>query len=120
VTEVGQQRRGVRLEAVGQEDGHRAGGHHLGDLMDDALLHGQRAIPDVDGQQQLGHRVGRYPHPVRQTRQALDHLGLADLTILDRIEQGIELVELHLGDPHVVQKILREGLEMLCCLHQPP
>jgi hypothetical protein len=49
---------------------------------------------------------------VRRARQAFESLGLADLTVLDRTEEGIEFIELHLRDAHVVQKMLREGLEL--------
>src|SRR5215831_13991419 len=45
--------------------------------------------------------------------QAFESLGLADLTVLNRTEQGIEFVHLHLRDAHVVQKMLREGLELI-------
>src|SRR6266568_1357043 len=87
--------------------------------MHHALRHGEGAIADVDRQHQLGHRVYRYPHPVRSTRQAFEGLGLADLTILDRTEQGIEFVQLHLRDAHVVEEILGEGFEMVGSFDQP-
>ena len=45
--------------------------------------------------------------------------GLADLPGLDRTEQGIELVQLHLGDADVVQEMLREGLEVVGGFDQP-
>ena len=35
------------------------------------------------------------------------------LTILDRTEQGIEFVQLHLGDADVVQEVLGEDLKMV-------
>lgn len=83
-TACGTQRYSGRLDTVR--------GQHLDDLMDDALRHGQRAVPDVDGQQQLGDWINCHPHPVRRVRQACDGLGLADLTILDGTEEGIEFV----------------------------
>ena len=45
--------------------------------------------------------------------------GLADLPGLDGTQQGVEFVQLDLGDAHVVQKMLREGLEMVGGLDQP-
>ena len=65
VAEMGEQRRGVLLEAVGQEEGHTARGQRLDHLMDHLLRHRQGAIAGVEGQQQLGHGVDRHPHPVR-------------------------------------------------------
>src|SRR5262249_41245324 len=41
------------------------------------------------------------------------------LTSLHGAKQGKEFIQLHLRDPHVVQEILRKGLEMLRGLHQP-
>ena len=76
--------------------------------MDHALRHGQRAVTDVDGQEQLGHGIQRHPYPMRGVRQALEGLGLMNLTLLDRTEQGIEFVQLHLGDADVVQEVLGE------------
>ena len=61
---VRQQRRHVRAKTVRQEEGDPVGPSHLSDLMDDVLCHRQCALPDVDGQQQLGDRVQRYPHPL--------------------------------------------------------
>ena len=74
--------------------------------MDYALRHGQRPVPDVDGQEQLGDRINRHPHPVRRARQAFERLGLRDRAGLHGTEQGIEFVQLHLGDPHVMEEIL--------------
>ncbi len=53
------------------------------------------------------------------TRPACDGLRLADLACLHGTEQGKELIELHLGDAHVVQEILGKGLELLRGLHHP-
>jgi hypothetical protein len=49
----------------------------------------------------------------------LEGLGLTDFTILDRTEQRIEFVQLHLGDTEVVQEVLGEGLEMVGGGDQP-
>ncbi len=51
---MGEERCGVLLEAVGQEEWHTAGRQHLDDLVDHALRHRQRPVTDIDGQQQLG------------------------------------------------------------------
>src|SRR4029450_8911395 len=45
------------------------------------------------------------PHPMRRARQALDRLSLADLTVLDRADQGKEFVQLDLRDAQMVQEI---------------
>src|SRR4029450_2018938 len=89
------------------------------DLVDHALRHGQRAIADVDGQEQFGDRVESDPHPVRRPPRALDAPVVADLPRLDRTEQGVQFIELHLRDVHVVQEILREGLEMVGGFDEP-
>jgi hypothetical protein len=87
--------------------------------MDHALGHRQGAIPDVNGQQQFTLGVHRHPHPVRAPLQTLDGLRLADLTVLDRTEQGEEFVQLHLLDAHVVQEVLGEGPQLRGRLHEP-
>ena len=61
---VRQQRRRVRLEAIGEEEGHTTGRQHLDDLMDHTLRHGQRAVADIDGQEHLGDRIDRRPYPM--------------------------------------------------------
>src|SRR5213593_2790901 len=45
---VGQQRRRVLLEAIGEEERHTAGRHDLDDLMDHTLRHGPRAVADIN------------------------------------------------------------------------
>ena len=107
------------LEAIGEEERYTAGRQHLDDLVDHALRHGQRPVPDVDGQQQLGDRIDCRPHPVRGTREPRDGLSLADLADLHGAEQGKEFVELHLRDPHVVQEVLGKDLEMVRSFDQP-
>jgi hypothetical protein len=99
--------------------GAQSGAKDLRHLMDHALGQGQGAIPDVNGQQQFTLGVHRHPHPVRKPLQALDGLSLADLTGLDRAEQGEEFVQLHLLDAHVVQEVLREGPQLLGRVDQP-
>src|SRR5215831_17102280 len=88
LTEMGEERRGVLLEAVRQEEWHTAGCQHLHDLVDYALRHGQRPVPDVDGQQQFTLGVHRGPDPLRRTLQTLDGLHLTNRTLLDGAEQG--------------------------------
>jgi hypothetical protein len=83
------------------------------------LSHGERALAHVDRQQQLALRVHRDPDPLRRPLQALDGVGLADLTVLDRAEQRKQLIKLHLLDPHVVQAVLGEGAQLLCGLDEP-
>jgi hypothetical protein len=70
--------------------------------MHQALGQGQGAISDVDGQDQLAHGVHCDPNPMRRTRQALERLGLGDLTLFDGTEQGEQLIHLHLLDVEIV------------------
>src|SRR5262249_4307166 len=95
------------------------GGQELHDLMHHALSHGQRALAHVERQPQFTHGSDRGPYPVRGARQALDSLRLADLTRLDGPEQGIEFIELHLGDADVVQEISGEGGGVVRHFYQP-
>ena len=69
-------------------------------------IYGQRAIPDVDRQQQFALGVHLHLDPIGRTLQARDSLDLVDLAILDRTEQGKQLIELSLSDLHVVQEVL--------------
>src|SRR5215470_15329547 len=87
--------------------------------MDDALGHSQRALTDVDHQQQLALRVHCDPDPRGRTFQALDSLGRADRAVLDRAEQGKELIELDLPHAHIVQEMTRKGPQLVGGLHQP-
>src|SRR4051794_26794984 len=48
-----------------------------------------------------------------------DGLGRADRAVLDRAEQGKELIELDLPHAHIVQDMSREGLQLLCRFAQP-
>src|SRR5262249_1963738 len=95
------------------------GGYDLRDVVDHGLGHRQGALTDIERQQQLALRVHRHPDPLGRPLQAFHGLGRADLAVLHRAEQGIEFIELHLGDAHVTQEILREGLEMVGHLQQP-
>ena len=88
-------------------------------LMEDALRHGQGPLTDVDRQEQLTLRLQGAPDPVRGARQALDRLGLGDLAILERAEDGIEFVQLHLANLEIAQEIGRKRLELVPGLHQP-
>jgi hypothetical protein len=95
---VRQQGRQVRAKSVRHKERRTIGRQHLRDVVDEALRHGLGPLADVDGHQQLGHRIDRHPHPVRGTGQALDGLGLRELALLDGTEDGIPLIELQLLD----------------------
>src|SRR5215470_985888 len=56
---------------------------------------------------------------MRGAGQALDRLLLAHCALLERAEHGIEFIELHLREVQVVQKVLRQGPELLRRLQQP-
>ncbi len=116
---VRQQGRHILPESVGQKQRGAVGSQDLRHLMDHALGHRQGTIPDVDGQQQFTLRVHRHPHPLGRPLQALDGLSRADLAVLDRAEQGTQLIELDLLDAYVVQDVSRKGLELLRRVDQP-
>jgi hypothetical protein len=82
--------------------------------VDHALGHGARAIPDVDGQQQLALQGHRAPDPLGHTLQALDGLGLADLPVFERAAQGKALIELDLPHAYIVQDVSGKRPELLC------
>jgi hypothetical protein len=87
--------------------------------MDHPLRHRQGALADVNYQQHLALGIHGRPYPRGRAIQALDGLSLADRTVLDRTEQGKQLIELDLSDSYVVQEVLREGLQLLRRLHEP-
>ena len=116
---MGQQGRQILPEPIGEEQRGAVGGQHLHDLMDHALGHGQRALAHVDRQHQLALGVQGHPDPLGRPLQALDGLSLADLAVLDRAEQGKQLIELDLLDAYVVQDVSRKGLELLRRVDQP-
>src|SRR5215813_3234343 len=59
------QRGEVLAKPIGQKQRGTVWRQHPGDLMDEALRHGQGAIPDVDGQDELAHGVHRNSDPLR-------------------------------------------------------
>ena len=65
-------------------------------MVDKALRHRERAIPDVERQQQFTLRFYRDPHPLGRTRQALDGVGFTHLPSFDGTEERIDLIHLHL------------------------
>src|SRR5215831_16056970 len=103
---VRQQRRHVLAKPVSEKQRGTVGGQDLRDMVDHALRHGERAIADVECQQQFTLGVYGDPDPLRATLQALDGLSRTALTLLDRAEQRTQLIQLHLPDPHVVQEVL--------------
>ena len=60
-----QERGAILLETIGEEQRYAAWRQDLDALMDHMLRHRQRAVADVNGPQQLAHRVERSPPPVR-------------------------------------------------------
>jgi hypothetical protein len=57
LAEMGEERGGVLLEAVRQEEWHTAGRQYLHDLVDHALRHGQGAVADVECQRKRNKKV---------------------------------------------------------------
>jgi hypothetical protein len=86
--------------------------------MDHALGRVQGVIADLEREEQLALGVHRHPDPLGRPFQALDGFGRPDFMVLDRAEQGKEFIELHLPDPHVVQDVSGEGLQLLRCFDQ--
>jgi hypothetical protein len=60
---VGEQRSQIVFEPIGEQQRDTAWRQHLHDLMDEALRHCERAIPDVDRQQQFAFGVHGRPNP---------------------------------------------------------
>jgi hypothetical protein len=102
---VREQRRQILPKTIREKQRGTVGGQDLRDLVDHALRHRERTIPDVDRQQQFTLGVPRHPHPLGRTLQALDGLGCADLPVLYGTEEGKQLIELDLVDVHIVEKI---------------
>jgi hypothetical protein len=100
-----QQRHCVLFKPVGEEQRHTARSQYRHHLMDHALGHRQCAGTHTDGQQQLGDRIDGHPYPVRGARQALDGLGLTDLSGLDGTEDGKKFIQLYLREVQVTQEI---------------
>jgi hypothetical protein len=94
-----------RLEAVGQANGHPGGGPPRDDLRPHALGQGPGAGADIEGEQPRGDRSKRPPPPRRRTRPAVERLGRAARTSLDRAAPGAARVELAWGDPQGMQQI---------------
>jgi hypothetical protein len=82
-------------------------------VVDKALRHRERTIADVDRQQQFALGVYRHPDPLGRTLQALDGFSLADLTVLDRAEQGEEFVKVAPAGPCTSWRTWREKAR--CC-----
>ena len=80
LAEVGQQGRGIRFEAVRQEEWHTTRCEHLYHLMHHPLRYSQRAAADIDHHQELACGVHRRPHPGRCTLQTRDGFIVIDLT----------------------------------------
>ena len=74
--------------------------------MDHALSHGQRALANVDGQQQFALGGHGDPHPIGRAVKTLARFACADLTVLHGTEQRIEFVQLHLGHADIVEEVL--------------
>ena len=104
---------------IAQKERHTPGRQQLRDVMQHGLRHRQGAVTDLDAQQQFGLGINRGPDPVGRTREPLDGLGFAHVTVSHRTEDGVEFVELDLIDVQLVQKVGGKGFELLGGLHQP-
>jgi hypothetical protein len=116
---MGQERRGVLLEAIRQEQRDTAGRQHLDHLMHHTLGHRQGARADIDGQQQFALGIDGRPHPVASMLKPLQGVLFADLASFDAAQHGIQLIELQLSHMQVTEEIRREGPQVLGRFHQP-
>jgi len=80
LAKMGQQCRGVVLEAIGQTQRYAAWRQALDDLMHHPLGHRQGTSPDIDHEKQFTLEIHGRPHPIRRTLQALDRLVITELT----------------------------------------
>jgi hypothetical protein len=87
--------------------------------MHHSLGHRQGAGSDSNHQQQFALGVHRCPYPVGRALEALDRLVLAELTVFDVPQHGIQLIELQLLDVHITEEITRKGVQVLRRFHQP-
>lgn len=95
------------------------GGQHLRDLMHDALGQGQGALTAGERPQQLADGSEGSPHPLWGAWEAPGGRCFRDRASLESAEQGLEVVQLHLGAPPVMEAVLGTALELLRCCHQP-
>ena len=72
--------------------------------MHHALRHRQGPGADINDQQQFALGVHRCPYPGGRALETLDRLVLAELTVFDVPQHGIQLIELHLLDVHITRK----------------
>jgi hypothetical protein len=91
----------------------------LGDLMDQTVGYGQRALSHIHAQDTRANGGHRHPYPVRRARRALHSLGLGDVTVLDGPEPSAALVHLHLFDGDLTQVIAGERFDVLGRLDEP-
>jgi len=103
---VGQQGRQILPKTIREKQRNTIRSQDLHHVVDHALGHRQRTVPDVEPKQQFTLGVHRHPEPLGRPLQALDRFGLADLAVLDRTEESKQLIQLHLPDPHVMQDVL--------------
>jgi hypothetical protein len=105
VLRVGQSGCHLLPKAIREKERRLMWSQHLRHRVDQAWGHGERALPNVDRQQQCTLRVHRDPHPLGRPLQALDGFSRADRTVLDGAEQGNQRIELDLGDVNIVEKM---------------
>jgi len=111
--------RGVVLEAIGEKQRYTTRCQHLGDLMHDALRHGQGAAANIGHHEQLAPRVHRRPHPGGGALQAFDGFIIADFTGLERSQHRVHLIELQLLQVEITEKIGGKGAQLLGRFDQP-
>src|SRR5262245_45494855 len=83
---------------ITQKERHTPRRHQPSDLMQYGLRHCQRAVTDLDAQQQFGLRIDRGPDPVGGPGEPLDRLGFTDVTVSHRTKHRVEFIELDLSE----------------------
>ena len=115
-----QERGRVFLEAIGEHPRDTAWRHPLDALMDEALRHGERALPHVARQPPLALRSDGRPPPLGRAGEPLAGRVLAAVALVYSPQHRLQLVELPLTHVDLTQEGARKGLERLRRFHQPP
>ena len=88
--------------AIPEKERHTTGRQQLSEVMEYGLGHREGAVTPLGAQEQCGLGIDRGPDPVGRTREPLDGLGFAHVTVSHRTEDGVEFVELNLNGLQVL------------------
>jgi hypothetical protein len=116
---VGQQGSPILPEPIGEQPRGAVRGQPLPHVVDQALRHGERALPDVERQQPFPLGGQRAPAPLGRTLQAPAGRGLADRPVFDRAERGKERSALALPHAYLGPDVAGKRPELRCRFHEP-